>query len=110
MNNRVMSLPNDYLRPPLHDPSAANLPNITSNVSAGNLSINHGNQYDRGGGGGSDESNILVAVRVRPLLQKELCINDIDIIREEGNLLVSAYYDYVLIMKLIHITDCFGPC
>lgn len=83
-----MSLPNDYLRPPLHDPSAANLPNITSNVSAGNLSVNHGNPYENKNGT-SDESNIMVAVRVRPLLQKELSINDIDIIREEGNLLVS---------------------
>lgn len=35
-----------------------------------------------------EESNILVAIRVRPLNQKEVSVDDWDIIRVEDNLIV----------------------
>lgn len=37
----------------------------------------------------SDESNILVAIRVRPMNQKELNNDDWDIVRIEDNLIVN---------------------
>lgn len=38
-----------------------------------------------------EESNILVAIRVRPLNQKELSNMDSDIVRVEDNLIVSLH-------------------
>lgn len=95
MNDRIISLPNDNSKTPINDPTAANF----HHVSAAQLIINN-NPFDKQNMG--EESNIMVAIRVRPLLHKETSINDIDIIRNEGNLLVifrffsQPDYDYKL--------------
>lgn len=41
-----------------------------------------------------EESNILVAIRVRPLNQKEVSIDDWDIIRVEDNLIVIPILNF----------------
>lgn len=53
--------------------------------------LNFQNQnYVEGGRGQSDsDSNILVAIRVRPLNNREIGIGDFDIIRVEDNLIVK---------------------
>jgi len=49
------------------------------------------------------DSNMLVAIRIRPLNQKEIQNNEIDIIRSEDKLLVRRE-----IYPIIHSIDCAG--
>mgnify|MGYP000936583075 FL=1 len=71
---------------PITDPSSANLQANLNNISAQNLNSlpTQPNEKETS----SDDSNILVAIRVRPLIHKELSVGDLDIVRNEGNLLV----------------------
>ena len=42
------------------------------------------------------DSNMLVAIRIRPLAQREVQVNDLDIIRTEDKLLVSAHLTHFI--------------
>lgn len=51
--------------------------------------LNFQNQNYVDGGRGDTDSNILVAIRVRPLNNREIGIGDFDIIRVEDKLIVK---------------------
>ena len=94
MNDRMLGQGQDHSKTPINDSLPANFNNL-NNLSAVSLNANQPAQNDNKPAS-SDESNILVAIRIRPLLPKELMNQELDIIREEGNLLV-AHYDYLSI-------------
>ena len=58
------------------------------------LTENH-DQKDQGDKNGSNESNILVALRVRPIIQKEVEKGDFNIARVEDNLIVSVFMNFM---------------
>ena len=55
-----------------------------------------------------EESNIVVAVRVRPMISREVNLGDNDIIRTEDNLIVKFAKRGEILKSLI--IDCYGPC
>jgi len=75
------------------DPSQASLPTLQNNISKNNLSNIANNQSAHNAsaieGSSGEESNILVAIRVRPMIPKEIAQGDVNIIRVEDNLIVS---------------------
>ena len=91
------------------DASKASLPTLQNDISKNNLPSylqyqgvgNLGNNGDQSG----EESNILVAVRVRPIISKEIAVGDLNIIRHEDNLLVkteSAFDNFRLCLILLN--------
>ena len=81
-----MSLPVTNSRATINESSNPGVTTTMANdTSAGNLPADS-NQPESNQP--SDDSNILVAIRVRPLLGRELVNSELDIIRAEGSLLV----------------------
>src|SRR5689334_22291671 len=78
----------------ISDTSQASLPTLANNISKNNLvtptnlptAPNANPLFD------NEESNILVAVRVRPIISKEVTSGELNIIRPEEKMIVSFYF------------------
>mmetsp|Transcript_33865 Transcript_33865/g.30669 ORF Transcript_33865/g.30669 Transcript_33865/m.30669 type:complete len:89 (+) Transcript_33865:31-297(+) len=81
---------NNFLKPDdphfITDPSQSSLPTLQNNLSKNNLQQISLNQSSQNANNPNDEtsndaeSNILVAIRVRPIIQKEIITGEFDII------------------------------
>lgn len=78
------------------DPSQASLPTLQNNISKNNLCMLANNQSSQNAAANdsssSEESNILVAIRVRPMIIKEINTGELNIIRAEDNLIVRLIF------------------
>lgn len=74
---------------PSIDPSRNLLPELPKNDPRSNRNLHQGKPVQRTEANEiEEESNILVAVRVRPMIAREIGLGDMDIIRVEDNLIV----------------------
>ena len=83
MDKNIISLP--QIEKNNTENSHVILPPISNNYQHNNYII----QPNNNGSNDDSESNIVVAVRIRPLLPKETTIGEADILRAEDKLLVS---------------------
>jgi len=86
----VGSKPNNISRSEDQIPSIDASRNSASQANNNDPRTNRNLNQAKGAGGHEDEeqSNILVAVRVRPMISREINLGDFDIIRAEDKLIV----------------------
>jgi hypothetical protein len=74
------------------DPSQSSLPTLQNNISKNNLvAISNNMSVQNAFSQDNEEYNILVAIRVRPMIAKETTIGEYNIIRAEDNLIVTLF-------------------